>query len=146
MPREIPEGIGAIYLEICPTQPHVIPHAHEILSYLKDKYTLHIITNGFDDVQHQKLYSAGIHHYFDQIITSDKSGSRKPQRSIFEYALAAAGASEECSIMIGDNLGTDIIGAREASIDQVYFNASRSKHSEPVTYEIQHLAELRNIL
>jgi putative hydrolase of the HAD superfamily len=145
-PHQIPGEIGIKYLEICPRQPHVIPHAHEILHYLKDRYPLHIITNGFNDVQLIKLKSADLLHYFDKIITSDMSGFRKPQRDIFEYALATTGAQRHRSIMIGDNLEADIAGARNASLDQVFFNAPGVEHSENVTFEIQHLEELRNIL
>ncbi len=78
--EDIPENIGERYLEIAPVKPHVIPHTHEILDYLKQKYRLHIISNGFDDVQHIKLRSSNIHHYFEKIITSDSSGYRKPQK------------------------------------------------------------------
>ena len=77
--HEVPSGIGEKYLELAPIKTNVIPHAHEVLDYLKPNYTLHIISNGFDDVQHSKLHAAELHIYFDKIVTSDSSGHRKPQ-------------------------------------------------------------------
>ena len=143
--EEIPDGIGIKYLEIAPKKSSVIPHAHEVVKNLASKYHLHIITNGFDDVQHTKLKSAALHTYFDQIVTSDSAGSRKPKKEIFEFALSVAGATTENSIMIGDNLETDIVGARNADLDHVFFNPGNEKHSLPVTFEIGNLRQLTQI-
>jgi putative hydrolase of the HAD superfamily len=144
--HQIPPDIGLKYLEICPRQPHVIPETHEILGYLKEKYTLHIVTNGSAEVQHLKMKSAGIYDHFKEIVTPDRSGFRKPQRDIFEYALQVAGSAPEYAIVIGDNLATDIEGARNASLDHVYFNAAGVSSAFPVQYEISSLNQLRNIL
>lgn len=143
--HEIPEGIGEKYLELAPVKSKVIPFAYEILDYLKPNYQLHIISNGFDDVQHSKLRASKIHHYFDIIVTSDSSGHRKPQRGIFDFALDQAGASRDNAIMIGDNIDTDIVGAQNAAIDHIFFNPNRIKHSLNVTFEIDCLKQLRNI-
>jgi len=48
--------------------------------------------------------------------------------------------------MIGDNLLTDMAGARNAEVDHVFFNPNKVKHEEAVTYEISSLEELRDIL
>jgi len=144
--KEIPKGIGDAYIKLAPSKPNVIPFTHEVLDYLKPRYQLHIISNGFDDVQHRKLRSAKIHHYFDQIVTSDNSGHRKPQKEIFDYALARAGASRTDSIFIGDNIKTDIEGAQNAQIDHIFFNPKRLGHSLSVTYEINSLRQIMNIL
>lgn len=144
--HEVPDGIGEKYLELAPVKPNVIPHTHEILEYLKPNYKLHIVSNGFDDVQHSKLKASRIHQYFDNIVTSDSSGHRKPQKGIFEFAIQEAGANKDNVLMIGDNLETDILGARNASIDHVFFNPQRIEHSENVTYEIDSLKQIRNIL
>lgn len=143
---EIPKGIGEKYLELAPTKPHVIPHTYEILDYLRPNYQLHIISNGFDDVQHIKLKASKIHHYFDKIVTSDSSQYRKPQKAIFEYAMNEADASLENSIMIGDNLDTDIIGAQNASMDHIFYNPNKTTHSNNVTFEVESLKEIMNIL
>jgi putative hydrolase of the HAD superfamily len=143
--HDIPKGIGEKYLELAPVKHSVIPFTHEILDYLKPKYRLHIISNGFDDIQHKKLKASNIHHYFEQIVTSDSSGHRKPQKGIFEFAMDEAGANRENSIMIGDNIDTDIIGAQNASMDHVFFNPNNIKHSLKVTFEIDSLREIKNI-
>ncbi len=143
--QEIPEGISEKYLEIAPVKERVIPFTHEILAYLKPNYRLHIISNGFDDIQHTKLKSSHIHQYFDKIVTSDSSGHRKPQKGIFEFAMTEAGATRDNAIMIGDNIDTDIIGAQNATMDHIYFNPNNTKHSLKVTFEIDSLKEIMNI-
>ena len=105
-----------------------------------------IITNGFDDVQEIKLSSANIKKYFKEIITSESIGSKKPQKEIFEYALKLSRAEVGKSIMVGDNLYTDIEGARGVNMDQIYYNPNDLSHKEKVTYEINCLSELPAIL
>ena len=144
--NEIPEGIGDKYLELAPIKSKVIPHTYEILDYLKPNYKLHIISNGFDDVQHSKLKASKIHEYFDVIVTSDSSGHRKPQKGIFEFALASANASKTSSIMIGDNIDTDIIGAQNVALDHIFFNPNKIPHKIDVTHEIDSLKQIMNIL
>ena len=144
--QEIPKGIGEKYLELAPIKPNVIPHTHEILAYLKPNYQLHIISNGFDDVQHTKLKASEIHDYFSIIVTSDSSGHRKPQKGIFEFAMNEAGATRSDAVMIGDNIETDIKGAKNASMDQIFFNPNNTQHSVDVTYEITSLKQIMNIL
>lgn len=143
---EVPDGIGEKYLELAPVKPNVIPHAHDVLEYLRPNYCMHIISNGFDDVQHSKLKASNLHDFFDVIITSDSSGHRKPQKGIFEFAMKEAGAARNDSIMIGDNIDTDIIGAQNASMDQIFFNPKEIRHSLTVTYEINSLKEILKIL
>lgn len=140
------DQIGKEYLRICPSKSTLFPHALEVLSYLKEKYRLHVITNGFDDVQFIKLKSSGLEGFFDEVITSERAGYKKPELQIFEYALNAARAECRESIMIGDNLDTDISGARNASMDQVFFNPFKQPHEEAVTYEISCLSNLKEIL
>ena len=107
---------------------------------------MHIISNGFDDVQHSKLRASRIHDYFDVIVTSDSSGHRKPQKGIFEFAMANAGASSNDALMIGDNIDTDIVGAQNANLDHIFFNPNKTCHHLNVTYEISSLKQLMNIL
>lgn len=138
--------LSSAYLEILPTQTLLMPHAKEILEHCKDRYTMHLITNGFDLTQKMKLQFSGIGGYFKEIITSERSHAMKPHPGIFEYALTATGATTEDSIMIGDALEVDIIGAKNAGWDQVYFNPARIVHTEKTTYEISCLSELQAIL
>jgi len=96
--------------------------AIDILDYLKPKYSMHIITNGFDEVQHRKLENSSILPYFDHIISSEKAGVKKPNPKIFHYALKIAKAKSEESIMIGDNYEADILGAREVGMHTIFCN------------------------
>lgn len=143
----IPVNLGEDYMSICPKKSHLMPFAKEVLEYLKDKnYALHIITNGFEEIQYQKMNSSGITEYFDQIITSEKAGKKKPYRQIFDYALKSARAERKQSMMVGDNLKADIGGAKLAEIDHVYFNPNKEPHQEKVQYEITCLSDLKGIL
>ncbi len=134
------------YLSESPRGKNLMPQAIETLDYLARTYPLYIITNGFDEIQSTKLASSGIHTYFKKIITSEQAGHKKPQREIFDYALKQDGYLSHQAIMIGDNLLTDMAGARNAEVDHVFFNPNKVKHEEAVTYEISRLVELRDIL
>lgn len=144
--KDVPPGIGDLYLELCPIKGHVIPYTFEILDYLKPKYHLHIITNGFDDIQDIKLINSNLKDYFDNIITSEKAGFKKPNIEMFEQAIKLIKTRIEECIMIGDNPETDVLGAINASLDVIYFNPERKSHNLPVTYEISSLSELTGIL
>ena len=134
------------YLYGCPKKCNLVPHAKEILEYLSVNYSLTIVTNGFEEIQTLKLLSGNITHFFDHVVTSQKAGFKKPARGIFDYALSANNLQCHEVIMIGDNLLTDIAGARNATIDCVFYNPEALRHSERVNHEIQSLAELQNIL
>ncbi|AMJ64515.1 YjjG family noncanonical pyrimidine nucleotidase [Hymenobacter sp. PAMC 26628] len=143
---DVPPTLSAEFTDILPEKSAVFPHTHETLAYLRGKYTLHLITNGFEDVQHRKLASSNLAQYFDQVITSEHSGHLKPDPRMFAHALQAAGAGAPESLMIGDNLECDVLGAHNAGIDQVYFNPAKRRHFAQVTYEISSLDELRAFL
>jgi putative hydrolase of the HAD superfamily len=144
--NKVPLEIGEKYLAIAPSKSKVLPYTYDVLDYLLPKYKLHIISNGFDDVQHRKMKASNIYHYFDKIITSDSSGHRKPQKEIFEYAMAQACASPADALFIGDNPDTDIQGAQNAQIDHIFYNPDNRRHSFSVTYEIRSLREIMKIL
>ena len=143
---DVPPTLSAEFTEILPEKSAVFPHTHETLAYLRGKYTLHLITNGFEDVQHRKLTASNLKQYFDQVITSEHSGHLKPDPRMFAHALQAAGARAPESLMVGDNLECDVLGAHNAGIDQVYFNPARRRHFVQTTYEISSLDELRAFL
>lgn len=134
------------YLRECPTKPILIDGAFEVLKYLETKYALFIITNGFEEIQGIKMKSSGIAPFFDQVITSENAGFKKPNAGIFQYAMKHCKAEKEDSIMIGDNMQADILGAQDYGIDQVFFNPKKEIHSHAVTYEIAALKELVSIL
>lgn len=143
---KLAEDLSRDYLDICPRKANLMPHAIEILSYLKEHYRLAVITNGFEEIQHQKLSAGNLHSYFEHIITSQKAGFKKPSREIFECALQLNGVTNMEAVMIGDNLITDIGGARNASIDAVFYNSEEIVHNETLHIEIRSLEELRAIL
>ena len=138
--------IGDDYISISPLKTNLFPYSHESLAYLKNKYTLHLITNGFEEVQQTKIDVSDLRKYFHKIITSEEAGAKKPEKQIFEFALKKANAKPEESIMIGDDLKVDILGAKAFGIDQIYVNFERIPHSEDVTFEIDSLKKLQEIL
>ncbi|MFA8450621.1 MAG: YjjG family noncanonical pyrimidine nucleotidase [Bacteroidales bacterium] len=138
--------MGDDYIDISPTKTKLFPNCIEILDYLSDKYNLHIITNGFEEVQYNKLINCGLFKYFDKIITSEKIGVKKPNPQIFIHATEEANTSIEESIMIGDDFDIDIEGAQSVNMDQVYFNPFSDLETRKATYEISDLIELKKYL
>lgn len=134
------------FLERLPFKKNLFPYTIEILEYLIGKgYILHLVTNGFESIQHSKLDTSNMRHYFTEIITSEASNSLKPNKEIFEYALSKSGAATHESIMIGDNLDADIKGGMDAGLDTVFVNhLNIEPHIKP-TYTIYHLKELEDI-
>ncbi|NMM48759.1 YjjG family noncanonical pyrimidine nucleotidase [Marinigracilibium pacificum] len=144
--ENIPTNLGVEYLLRCPTKPAVIKHTFETLEYLKERYKLHVITNGFKETQATKLKHSGLESYFTSVVTSECTGYKKPQGEIFRFALDRVEATPEESLMIGDNLETDVKGALNNNIDAVYFNPEKIMHNTEVSYEISCLSELKHIL
>lgn len=133
------------YIHLLPTNNHLFEGAIELLEYLKPKYSLHIITNGFHEVQALKMKSANIDHYFETVTNSENAGFKKPHPAIFEYALTAANAQKCDSIMIGDCIEADVQGALDCGIDAIYFNEHRLE-AHPSVKQVNHLLELKNLL
>ena len=139
--------LGEYYVTHCPKKTNLFPFVHSTLTYLKDRYALHIITNGFEEVQYQKLENSDLIDYFDQIITSEQAGFKKPSHKIFEFSMLKALAKPSDSLMIGDDLHADILGAKDIGMAQVFFNPLKLEHSNSeITYEINCLSELEEIL
>ena len=144
--EELAMEMGVRFLELLPTRTILFPGTIEILRYLKNKnYELHLITNGFELTQHSKLKHSGLAVYFKEIITSEASNSLKPQKEIFEYAFKKTSAKPNESIMIGDSIEVDILGAINAGIDQVYVNHLGIKPTLQPTFTVSELKELENI-
>lgn len=136
--------LGTVYLERCPQRPGLNPGARALLEDLRPHYALHIITNGFHEVQRTKLQASGIDHLFTVVLSSEMAGAAKPDARIFQHALRTAGAQADESLMIGDNAVADISGARGAGIDQVHYAPLGS--ALDATYRIAHFDELRVVL
>ena len=145
--NKVPSRLDTHFIELCPTKPHVHDNSFTILDYLKNKgYGLHIITNGFSETQHVKMKYSGLEKYFDSLIHADHTGHKKPERQIFEYALKTTHSTPEDSIMIGDDLYADVLGAKKMSWGNVFYNPDKKMHTEEVQFEIHNLIELKNIL
>jgi putative hydrolase of the HAD superfamily len=134
------------FLAILPTKKILFPDTVEVLDYLKEKnLDLHLITNGFESIQHQKLLNSGLSNYFTHVVTSEASNSLKPKKEIFDYALNKAGAITNHSIMLGDNLEADIQGAINAGLDNVFVNHINTTTALTPTYTITNLKQLKSI-
>ena len=144
--KDLADKIGDYYVDISPLLIHLFPNAIEILEYLHPKYELHIITNGFSEVQFTKLKSSGMGQYFREIITSEEAGVKKPDPLIFNYAFNRTKARVGESLMIGDDVEVDIAGARQVGMDQVLFDPAGKTSPDGATHYIKNLMELRDIL
>ncbi len=136
------------YLDILPTKTNLFPHCIELLEYLTaKKYPMHLITNGFEKTQYQKIKNSGIDRFFTHMVTSEQAGIMKPHAAIFEYALNLTKSTAEKCIMIGDTLEVDILGAKNMGMDTVYFNPAKPHNDKVIpTYVIGSLNELKTIL
>lgn len=148
--EKLAREMGTIFLDLLPTRKLLFPYTIEILDYLTEKnYQLHLITNGFEKTQHGKLKSSGLDKYFLKVITSEGSNSLKPHKEIFDYAFRKTGASPAESIMIGDTIEVDILGAVNAGIDQVHVNHLTKEvelvNGKAPTYTVYSLKELESI-
>lgn len=130
-----------------PTKGPLMPGAIELLEYLRPKYRMFILSNGFKELQSRKMHSAGIDKYFDGLILSEDIGVNKPNRELYDHALQKTGSTLEESLMIGDMFETDIAGAANIGMEQIYYNP-KGKQGHPFvpTYEVKHLLEIKEIL
>jgi putative hydrolase of the HAD superfamily len=134
------------FLQTLPFKKNLFPDTIEVLDYLLIKnYKLHLITNGFEKIQWNKLRTSGLDGYFDHVVTSETSNSLKPKKEIFEYALQKAGANLSDSIMLGDNLEADIQGAMNVGMDCVFVNHINAKTKLEPTFTVTNLKELLSI-
>lgn len=130
--------------------PHknvLIPGAIELMEYLHPRYEMFILSNGFQELQSQKMATTGLSKYFKRLILSDEIGINKPNPELFHYALQVSGARKESCIMIGDMFETDIVGAANIGLDQIFVNITGAKGLafEP-TYEVNNLLQIKDIL
>jgi YjjG family noncanonical pyrimidine nucleotidase len=136
----------SVFLDLLPKKSRLIEGAIDILDYLKPRYQLHIISNGWQDIQINKMKNSGILHYFDAIITNEMANARKPEKGIFDHALKLANAPLSSSLMIGDNYEADILGAKNADFDTVFYNPEKQETIEKPTFEIFKLTDMKAFL
>ena len=137
--------LAKVYIDNLPNYNNLFEGAIEILDYLLVKYKLHIITNGFEEVQVEKLKKSEILHFFDKVITSESVGVKKPNPLIFNHAMELTKTTPEQSMMIGDNYEADILGAQQIGMRTIYFN-SNNEHTGNNTISVSKLVEIKNHL
>ena len=134
------------YIDNLSSFNHLFEGTFEILDYLKSKYQLHIITNGFDEVQMKKMTSSKIIHYFDAIVTSDSVGVKKPNPKVFNFALKKANATAENSVMIGDSLEADINGALNVGFKAIHCVFNDETATDNNVTSVANLLEIKQYL
>jgi len=139
------DEIADAYIQELPFDNHLFEGAVEILDYLILKYKLHIITNGFEEVQHKKLKNSGIDHYFSTVTTSEEVGLKKPNPKVFLTALNKANSLPTQSVMIGDSLEADILGANNIGMQTIFYNYRNESISKKIK-SIDSLLEIKNYL
>ena len=148
--KELCLEISDKFLDFCASKPGVIHGAHELMDYLKRKgYRMHMCSNGFHEVQYKKLDACGLRDYFDTIILSEDAGVNKPSKAYFDYALKVSGANRETTLMIGDNLQSDILGALNAGLDAMLFNrwqVPSEEFPQNLTFVVDNLCDIMEIL
>jgi len=115
--------LGHEYIVRCPRRTALSPGALDVLEAARKDHRIHIITNGFEEVQHVKVTHSGLAPYIDVLLTSEQAGASKPDPRIFHLAMRRAGAVPEESLMIGDSVGSDMAGARGVGMDQAHYTA-----------------------
>ncbi|CAA0171001.1 putative haloacid dehalogenase-like hydrolase protein [Tenacibaculum maritimum] len=138
-------AISEDYINFLSDYNHLFEGTIEILDYLKEKYELHIITNGFKEVQHLKMEKSGIKKYFTHIITAESIGVKKPDPKIFAYAMKLAKATPKNSVMIGDSYEADVIGGLDMGMSAIYCNLEKKENIKGIS-TIQSLIELKQYL
>ncbi len=137
--------LSNVYIDNLPNYNQLFEGTVSILDYLLVKYELHIITNGFDEIQSLKLERSGIIKYFNKVITSESVGVKKPNPKIFDFALQSVNTRPENSVMIGDNLEADIQGALNMNMNAIFCNFENKPINKNIT-SINHLSELKKHL
>jgi putative hydrolase of the HAD superfamily len=134
--------LATSYIEELPKDNHLFDGVKDVLRYLESRYQLHIITNGFQEVQHLKLNNSGISSFFRTVTTSEEVGLKKPNPVIFQKALEKAAAEAHLSVMVGDTFEADILGAEAVGMETLFFNY-RKEQIPPQYRKIDEIAEIK---
>ena len=142
------EQLSEDFLNMTTARFSLLEGAEELVRYLAAKYPLTVVTNGFVEVQYEKFDKSGLRDCFAHIVLSEEVGCQKPNPRIFEEALRMNGLSAEDVVMIGDSWNSDIQGAINAGIDQIWIRKSKDPlpEGQSATYLVQSLSEVMEIL
>ena len=145
--EKLATDLGESYTDYAARLVALVPNTMEVLTYLKEKdYNIHLITNGFLEVQSIKMEASGLDKMIDNSFVSEVVGFKKPDHRIFHHAMEKVNASLEECVMIGDDLSVDIIPSKEIGMTHIYFNRKKISHNEKLDYEIKDLIEIKEIL
>ncbi len=149
--EKLAKNLAKDYIEISPTKQKLFPHTHLSLIFLKKQYKLHLITNGFKEVQYKKIKNCDIEKYFDSVFISEEVGANKPSIEFFNHVLKETGADPQQSLVIGDDIEVDILGGHNAGMDTLWINQEGIDLEEiglefKPTHEINSLKKLIHIL
>lgn len=142
------EQLSEDFLNMTTSRFSLLEGAEELVRYLAKKYPLTVVTNGFVEVQYEKFDKSGLRDCFAHIVLSEEVGCQKPNPRIFEEALRMNGLQAEDVVMIGDSWNSDIQGAINADIDQIWIRKSKDPlpEGQSATYLVQSLSEVMEIL
>lgn len=139
------DSLANSYIDELPGDNYLFSNTFETLDYLSEKYTLHIITNGFEEVQRKKINNSGIKKYFATITTSEEVGLKKPHPTVFYTAMEKASVAPDKSIMIGDSFEADILGAQNAGMHTLFYNYRNETVKKPFI-AVKELSEIKDYL
>ncbi len=146
----LPEDFSKRYLENLIIKSESYDGVKEMLDGLHSYYHMSIITNGLREVQRPRLRKLDMTHYFDSIIVSDEIGIAKPDERYFEIAFHSIDnpPPRENTLVIGDNLKSDILGGIRYGLKTCWLNASGKANDTDIKpdYEIQNILELPDLL
>ena len=137
------------YLYYLGHSAHLIPGTLEVLDQLQGRFSMAIITNGINEVQHSRIRLSGLGHYFPFIFTSEAIGMFKPARGFFDAVFAGIGQPAKDNVLvIGDSLSSDIAGGVGYGLDTCWYNPHGEQDTigYPITYELRELKDLLDIL
>lgn len=140
-----PEEWNREYLDSLGDCGDVLPGAVELLAALKPHCVLALATNGLADIQRRRLKNNPILPYLDAIFISEEIGVGKPAKEYFDRVLTALNADPAQTVMVGDDLNSDIQGAVNAGIDSILYSHSKEKNQLP-TYQVSDLGQVAEII
>ena len=139
------EQASRLYLESLPDTVVLIEGAKQVCATLSAIGEVGIITNGVESIQNRRIAASGLSDYISFIATSEACGHAKPDVRFFEYAADMARSfSKDTTIIVGDRLDADILGANRYGIDSCWFNPDRLANTSAAmpTYEVASLPDI----